>query len=126
AFSLNNNLVLSIEIGKTFTSWCDVEQYVKAYAISQSFATRLDRSEKSLGIIIRADIVCRHAIVRWINNEYHIRSTNLEHNHLMDTAVTSFDPGHCKLSHNEKDQINILFNSGVPVPTIIRMLSEQY
>ncbi|CAG8586685.1 11896_t:CDS:2, partial [Racocetra persica] len=150
AFSLNNNLVLSIEVGKTFTSWCDIEQYIKAYAISQGFAIRLDRSEKSLGIIIRADIVCRHAgiakktstglrttksiaigcpfkiVVRWINNEYHVRSANLEHNYPMDIAVTSFNPGYCKLSHNEKDQVNILFNSDVPVPTIIRMLSEQY
>ncbi|CAG8744244.1 7642_t:CDS:2, partial [Racocetra persica] len=125
AFSLNNNLVPSIEVGKTFT-------------------------KKSLGIIIRADIVCHHAgiakktstglrttksivigcsfkiVVHWINNEYHVRSANLEHNHPMDTAVTLFDPGHHKLSYNKKDQVNILFNSGIPVPTIIRMLSEQY
>ncbi|CAG8702342.1 11556_t:CDS:2, partial [Cetraspora pellucida] len=124
AFSLNNNLVPSIEVEKTFTSWYDVEQYVKAYAISQDFATRLDCSKKSLGIIIRADIVCHHAVVHWINNEYHVRSANLEHNYPMDTAVTSFDPEYRKLSYNKKDQVNILFNSGVSVPTIIRMLSE--
>ncbi|CAG8743954.1 18528_t:CDS:2, partial [Racocetra persica] len=105
AFSLNNNLVPSIEVGKTFTSWCDVEQYIKAYAISQGFATRLDHSEKSLGIIIKADIVCHHAVVHWINNKYHVRSANLEHNHPMDTAVTLFDPGYCKLNYNEKNQI---------------------
>ncbi|CAG8619519.1 17554_t:CDS:2 [Racocetra fulgida] len=149
-FSLSNNLVPSIEVRKTFTDWCDVKQYVKAYTISQGFATRLDHTEKSMSIIIRADIVCRRAdipkktstglrttksiaidcsfkiVVHLINSEYSIRSAELKHNHPMDTAVTSFDPGHRKLSHSEKDQVKILFDSGVPVPTIIRMLSEQY
>ncbi|CAG8773664.1 10722_t:CDS:2, partial [Cetraspora pellucida] len=102
-FSLNNNLVSSIEVGKTFT-------------------------KKSLDIIIRADIVCYHAsiakktstklrttksiaigclfkiVVHWINNEYHVRLANLKHNHSIDTAITLFDSGHHKLSYNEKNQ----------------------
>ncbi|CAG8758486.1 9593_t:CDS:2, partial [Cetraspora pellucida] len=102
--------------------WCDVEQYIKAYAISQGFATRLDYSKKSLSIIIRANIVCRHISIAK-KTSTGLRTTK---SIAIDTAITSFDPKHHKLSYNEKDQINILFNSSVPVPTIIRMLSEQY
>ncbi|CAG8645960.1 8732_t:CDS:2 [Dentiscutata erythropus] len=153
SIQMSNNylaMIPSINVGQTFTSWCDVQQCINAYTMSQGFATRLDRSEKSMGMVTRADIVCRYAgtaskkstglrntksvatgcqfkiTVHWAKTEYHVKSVNLEHNHLLDTTVVLFDPGYCKLSHNENDQIQILYNSGVPVPTIVKMLSEEY
>ncbi|CAG8850366.1 29790_t:CDS:2, partial [Gigaspora margarita] len=83
------------------------------------FATRLRHTEKNMNIIIRADIVCCRAgaaiVVRWMKkNKYSVRSVNLEHNHLLDSAAIKFDPGHHRLSHNENAHIQMLHDSGVP------------
>ncbi|CAG8674444.1 7504_t:CDS:2 [Cetraspora pellucida] len=93
-FSDDNLAEPSIIVGHTFAEWCDVEQYINAYTITQGFATRL-------------------VTVHWAKNEnkYHIKLANLEHNHSMDSAVVIFDPGYQKLSNNKKAQIQVLHNS---------------
>ncbi|CAG8780811.1 524_t:CDS:2, partial [Dentiscutata erythropus] len=109
-------------------------------------------NDRNLGLIVRADIVYHRAgtasnkstglrttrsvttgcqfkvTVRWVKNEnqYCIKSANIEHNHLLDSAVVIFDPGYRKLSSNEKTQIQVLHNSGIPIPTIVNMLTEEY
>ncbi|CAG8808953.1 12202_t:CDS:2, partial [Cetraspora pellucida] len=85
----------------------NVIQYINTYAIEQGFAMRLDYMEKSLDVTIRAEIVYHHAA------KYHMKYINLEHNHLIDTAIAVFDPGYCKLSNNENNQVLILYNSGI-------------
>ncbi|CAG8584324.1 17194_t:CDS:1 [Cetraspora pellucida] len=44
----------------------------------------------------------------------------------MDTAAVVFDPGHRKLSNNKNMYIQMLYNGGVPVSTIVNMLTEKY
>ncbi|CAG8561587.1 9738_t:CDS:1 [Cetraspora pellucida] len=58
--SVSNNSA-TLTVGQTFAKWHDVEQYVNAYAIKQGFATRLNCTEKNLGFLTRAKIVCHHA-----------------------------------------------------------------
>ncbi|CAG8832325.1 2756_t:CDS:2, partial [Gigaspora margarita] len=148
---ITSNNPITIMVGKTFTDWNSVQEYINAYAISKGFATRLRRTERNMNIIIRADIVCRRAgvasntstglrmtksiatncpfkvVVRWTKkNKYSVWSVNLEHNHLLDSAAIKFDPGHRRLSRNENAHIQMLYDSGVPVPTIVNMLTEQY
>ncbi|KAF0531626.1 protein far1-related sequence 5-like [Gigaspora margarita] len=148
---ITSNNPITIMVGKTFTDWNGVQEYINAYAISKGFATILRRTERNMNIIIRADIVCRRAgaasnastglrmtksiatncpfkvVVRWTKkNKYSVRSVNLEHNHLLDSAAIKFDPGHRRLSRNENAHIQMLYDSGVPVPTIVNMLTEQY
>ncbi|CAG8623317.1 2752_t:CDS:2, partial [Cetraspora pellucida] len=98
----NNSATLTV--GQTFAKWCDVEQYVNAYAI-------------------KAEIVCRHARTPI---KYHVKSVNLEHNYPIDAAAVVFDPGHHKLSNNENMYVRMLYNGGVLVPTIVNMLTEEY
>ncbi|CAG8627605.1 16998_t:CDS:2, partial [Cetraspora pellucida] len=86
------------------------------------FAIRLDNTEKSLGVTIRAEIVCCHAGIT--NTEYHMKYVNLEHNYLMDTAVAVFDPGHHKLSNSKNNQVLMLYNSGIPSHNHVKGLSE--
>ncbi|CAG8730236.1 7205_t:CDS:1, partial [Cetraspora pellucida] len=147
--STSNNSA-TILVGQTFTDWDDVQQHINSYAISQGFATRLRRTERNMGFILKADIICRRAgtasntstglrktksiaincpfkiLVRWKKHEYHVTQVNLEHNHPLDSATVMFDPGHRKLSHNENMHIQMLYDGGVPIPTIINMLTEQY
>ncbi|CAG8525140.1 5736_t:CDS:2 [Cetraspora pellucida] len=65
-------------------------------------------------------------LVRWKKHEYHVTQVNLEHNHPLDFAAVMFDSGYQKLSYNENMHIQMLYNRGVPIPTIINMLTEQY
>ncbi|CAG8608103.1 7055_t:CDS:2, partial [Racocetra persica] len=150
--TLSDNNSPSIVVGQMFANWNDVERHINVYALKQGFATRLDHTEKNLGITIRAEIVCCHAgianskstglrntksiaigcqckiVICWSKTKchYYVKSVNLEHNHPMDTAVAIFDPGYCKLSNSEHVYIRTLYDSGVPIPTIIRMLNEEY
>ncbi|CAG8552747.1 6243_t:CDS:2 [Cetraspora pellucida] len=128
----DNNLVKPlIIVGYTFTEWCDAEQYINAYAIKQRFATRLARTDRNLGLIVRADIVCHHAGTA-SNKSTELQTTrsvataNLEYNHLLDSTVVVFDLGHQKLSSHKKTQVQVLHNSGIPIPTIVNMLTEEY
>ncbi|CAG8584321.1 17193_t:CDS:2 [Cetraspora pellucida] len=45
--TLVSNNSATLTVGQTFAEWCDVEQYVNAYAIKQGFATRLNHTEKN-------------------------------------------------------------------------------
>ncbi|CAG8460223.1 3404_t:CDS:2 [Cetraspora pellucida] len=74
---------------------------------------------------VAASCLCK-IVVYWIKYEYHMRSAHIKHNHSMDIIVISFDSKYCKLSHSKKNQMRILYDSGVLVLTIIKMLSEQY
>ncbi|CAG8519083.1 312_t:CDS:2 [Dentiscutata erythropus] len=127
ATPINNNST-TIFVGQTFDDWQKVEKYINAYAISKGFATRLQRTNKIIDFTTRAKIICRraNAPVRWAKTKYYVRSVNLEHNHLLDTAAVMFDPRHRKLSNSEKSHIQMLYNGGMPVPTIVNMLTEQY
>ncbi|CAG8561567.1 9737_t:CDS:1 [Cetraspora pellucida] len=44
----------------------------------------------------------------------------------MDTAAVEFDPRHRKLSNNENMYVQMLYNGGVLVSTIVNMLIEEY
>ncbi|CAG8746970.1 15314_t:CDS:2, partial [Cetraspora pellucida] len=79
----NNSATLTVD--QTFAEWCDVKQYVNAYAIKQGFATRLNHTEKNLSFLTRAEIT---------KVKYHVKSVNLKHNHPIDTAAVVFDSGH--------------------------------
>ncbi|CAG8757219.1 9952_t:CDS:2 [Cetraspora pellucida] len=108
----------------TFATWNDVIQHINAYAIEQEFAMRLNCTEKSLDVTIRAKIVCHHAVIT--NTEYYVKYINLEHNHLIDTAVAVFDSSYHKLSNSKNNQVLMLYNSGILVPIIIRILNKEY
>ncbi|CAG8621488.1 16063_t:CDS:2 [Cetraspora pellucida] len=122
----SNSNHLSIVVRQTFATWNNVIQHINAYAIEQGFATRLDHTEKSLSVTIRAEIVCRHAGIANSRTEYYVKYINLEHNYLMDTAMAVFDSGHRKLSNSENNQVLMLYNSRIPVLIIIRMLNKEY
>ncbi|CAG8664440.1 4543_t:CDS:2, partial [Cetraspora pellucida] len=111
-------LGMAIQEGKHSSN--DVIQHTNVYAIEQGFATRLDCTEKNLSIIIRAEIVSCHTA------EYYIKYVNLEHNHLMDTAVAVFDSSYCKLSNSKNNQMLMLYNSRISVLIIIKILNEEY
>ncbi|CAG8744611.1 6170_t:CDS:2, partial [Racocetra fulgida] len=143
----NNSTIL---VGQIFTDWQDVKQHIDTYAIQQGFATRLRCTEYSLGFITRAEIICCRAgvakskssrqrkmksiaidcsfkiVVRWSKDAYHIRSVELKHNHPLDAAAVIYDPGYRKLSNNENIHVQMLYDRGVLVPTIVNMLTEQY
>ncbi|CAG8681504.1 14537_t:CDS:2, partial [Racocetra fulgida] len=149
ASSTNNNPV-KVLVGQTFNDWYDVQQHIIAYAINQDFSTRLHYTERCMDFILRAEIVCCRTgvppkkstglrktksiaidckfkiVIRWAKNKYCIREAKLEHNYPLDSAAVIFDPDHRRLSSNESMYVQTLYNSGVPVPTIINMLTEQY
>ncbi|CAG8684043.1 8594_t:CDS:2, partial [Racocetra fulgida] len=79
--------------------------------------------------IIRVDIVCRRAGAP-SNKSAGLRKTksiaSAYTQSLIDNIIALFDPGYHKLSHSKNDQVQMLYNNGVPVPTIIQMLSEEY
>ncbi|CAG8812887.1 6042_t:CDS:2, partial [Cetraspora pellucida] len=57
-------------------------------------------------------------VICWTKDKYCIRHTHLEHNYPMDTAIVVFDSSYWKLSHNKNAHIQMLYDSGIPVPTI--------
>ncbi|CAG8777765.1 9275_t:CDS:2, partial [Dentiscutata erythropus] len=104
--TLINNNSTKIFVGQTFDDWQKVEKCINVYAISKEFVTRLQYTNKIMGLTTRAKIVCCRA--------------GTPSNKIM------FDPGYRKLSNSEKSHIQMLYNRGMPVPTIVNMLTEQY
>ncbi|CAG8704971.1 655_t:CDS:2, partial [Scutellospora calospora] len=88
----------------------NVQDYINTYAINQEFATRLCYSERVMNFITRADIICHYASATSNAN----------------SAAIMFDPSHRRLSHNKNMHIQMLYDSGVLVPIIVNMLTEQY
>ncbi|CAG8585902.1 6467_t:CDS:2 [Cetraspora pellucida] len=109
----------TIIVGQTFKEWSDVEQHIYTYAIKHSFTIRLNYTDKNLGFLIRAEIVCHYARAP-SNKSSGLRRTKSV---AIDIAAVVFDLGHCKLSNVENMHVRMLYNGEVPVPTIINMLS---
>ncbi|CAG8671174.1 9695_t:CDS:2 [Cetraspora pellucida] len=119
---LNQELSLSINNNKEFS-----DHNLAEPSIIQGFATRLGHTDRNMGLITRADIICRRA------GTASNKSTELRNTRSVAigcpfkvTVLVIFDPGYRKLSNNEKAQIQVLHNNGVPIPTIINMLTEEY
>ncbi|CAG8680468.1 11915_t:CDS:2, partial [Racocetra persica] len=137
SFGNNDNETFKMNLvdDNSITIKLDIEQYINAYAIKYNFATRLYHTEKHLGFLTRAEIVCHHAgapsnkstglrktksvaisyswkvVIHWAKVEYHVKSVELKHNHSLDIAIVMFDSDHCKLSNSKKQNLIKNLNS---------------
>ncbi|CAG8744323.1 2079_t:CDS:2 [Cetraspora pellucida] len=117
-FENYNNLsqlsIASIFVDHTFTEWSDVERYINTYAMKQGFATRLGCTERYLGLITRAEVICYCSGIA-SNKSNGLRETK-------SIAIgCPFKIVICWAKFEYQYHI-----SGVPVSTIINMLTEEY
>ncbi|CAG8525288.1 8443_t:CDS:2, partial [Racocetra persica] len=101
----NNNIILSatpinnnsttIFVGQTFDNWYKVEEYINTYAISQEFATRLQRTDKIIDFTTKAKIIYHYA------SSLGNKSTRLQKPKSIAIGCNKvmFDPKHHKLSN---------------------------